>query len=319
MDRPGGTRIKRLRRNLRLTGAIVWLSVGVLVPVLLSTGVGILTLFMGNSSESIILGVLTLSFTSAAIGSGIIVAVLLGRRARTARLQADFLANVTHELRTPLASIRMYAQTLESGLLDQDPARARQSVKTILRETEWLGSMIDDVLTWRAAAKDRFELNPVVAPVAAVTEDAAARFRRMLAPDEVEFTVQVDTVLPVRHDKRGLAILIQNLLVNAYKYTGREKKIRLEATDQGDQVQLVISDNGVGIPDTEIGRIFDPFYRLEAGRGHGAGGAGLGLAIVRHMVAAHDGEVFVESPASGGCRFLVRLPVAELDSEESST
>ncbi len=309
MDAPGATRIKRLRRNLKLTGAIVLLSVGVLLPVLLSTFVGILTIVYGSGSQSIILGVLSISFTSAAIGSAIIVTVLLGRRSRTARLQADFLANVTHELRTPLSAIRMYAQTLQLGVLDGDPERTKASVDTIIRETEWLEAMIDRVLTWRAAARDRFELDMVSEPVGAVVEEAAGRFRRMLAPGEVDFQVTIDSQLPVTHDNNGLSILILNLLTNAYKYTGRDKQITLGVVDGEGVVVLTVGDNGVGIPETEFGRIFDPFYRVESNAGSKASGAGLGLAIVRHMVLAHQGEVFVESEPGQGSRFIIHLPM----------
>jgi two-component system phosphate regulon sensor histidine kinase PhoR len=311
MDAPGATRIKRLRRNLKLTGAIVLLSVGVLLPVLLSTFVGILNIVLGTGSQSIILGVLTISFTSAAIGSAIIVTVLLGRRSRTARLQADFLANVTHELRTPLSAIRMYAQTLQLGVLDGDAVRTRTSVDTIIRETEWLEAMIDRVLTWRAAAEDRFDLDMVSEPLGSVVEEAAARFRRMLAPGEVDFEVRNESQAPVLHDKNGIASLVLNLLTNAFKYTGPDKRITLDVTDEDDTAIIVVGDNGVGIPAREHGRIFDPFYRVESGHGGKASGAGLGLAIVRHMAAVHQGQVFVESSAGKGSRFAIHLPVAK--------
>lgn len=316
MDAPGATRIKRLRRNLKLTGAIVLLSVGVLLPVLLSTLVGILNIVLGTGSQSIILGVLTISFTSAAIGSAIIVTVLLGRRSRTARLQADFLANVTHELRTPLSAIRMYAQTLQLGVLDGDPERTKTSVDTIIRETEWLEAMIDRVLTWRAAARDRFELDMVSEPLGPAVEQVAARFRRMLAPGEVTFEVTIDSQAPVLHDENGIAILILNLLTNAYKYTGADdKRITLEVTDGDGVVVVVVGDNGEGIPERELGRIFDPFYRVESRLGSKASGAGLGLAIVRHMVGAHNGQVYVESAPGKGSRFSIHLPVSPPEEE----
>ncbi len=316
MDAQGATRIKRLRRNLKLTGAIVLLSVGVLLPVLFSTMVGILTIVLGTGSQSVILGVLTISFTSAAVGSGIIVTVLLGRRSRTARLQADFLANVTHELRTPLSAIRMYAQTLQLGLLDGDRDRTRASVDTIIRETEWLEAMIDRVLTWRAAARDRFELDMVCEPIAPTVEDVAERFRRMLAPGEVSFHVEIETDALVSHDPRGISAMLLNLLTNAYKYTGSDKRIALEVHDSAGQVVIVVSDNGVGIAQREIGRIFDPFYRVESEKGTKASGAGLGLAIVRHMVGAHHGEVFVETRPGEGSRFIIHLPIASQELEE---
>ncbi len=323
MDAPGATRIKRLRRNLKLTGAIVLLAVGVLVPVLLSTLVGILTIVLGTGSQSIILGVLTISFTSAAIGSAVILTVLLGRRSRTARLQADFVANVTHELRTPLSAIRMYAQTLQLGVLDGDVERTKSSLDTIIRETEWLEAMIERVLTWRAAAEDRFDLDLVSEPLGPLVQEVATRFRRMLPPGEVDFEVISTSELPVLHDKNGLESMMLNLLTNAYKYTGAEKRITLEVTDEGtdegtdeeEMVIITVGDNGVGIHAREHGRIFDPFYRVDSGRGGKASGAGLGLAIVRHMALVHRGQVFVESAQGQGSRFAIHLPVATEEEE----
>src|SRR5512134_752056 len=115
--------IDRIRRSLSLVRPIVTLSVGIVLPVLLSTAVGIAAIVTGESTLTLILGILMVCFTVAAIGGAVILYVLLGRRARLARLQSDLLANVTHELRTPLAAIRVYAQTLQSGLLQSDPAR----------------------------------------------------------------------------------------------------------------------------------------------------------------------------------------------------
>jgi len=318
MDATGVTRVKRLRRNLKLTGAIVLLAVGVLVPVLLSTLVGILTIVLGTGSQSIILGVLTISFTSAAIGSAVILTVLLGRRSRTARLQADFVANVTHELRTPLTAIRMYAQTLQLGVLDGDVDRTKSSLDTIIRETEWLEAMIDRVLTWRAAAQDRFDLDLVSEPLGPVVQEVATRFRRMLPPGEVDFEVNNTSEAPVVHDNTGLESMMLNLLTNAYKYTRADKRITLEVTDGEEMVIISVGDNGVGIPEREHGRIFDPFYRVESGRGGKASGAGLGLAIVRHMAAVHQGQVFVESAEGKGSRFSIHLPIATEDEEEES-
>ena len=147
--------VDRIRRSLSLVPPFVTLSVGVVLPVLLSTAAGIVAIVAGESSLTLILGILVVCFTVAAIGGATILYVLLGRRARLVRLQSDLLANVTHELRTPLAAIRVHAQTLQSGLLAAEPARAAESLRTIVRETEWLDAMIDRVLSWRAATRDR--------------------------------------------------------------------------------------------------------------------------------------------------------------------
>jgi signal transduction histidine kinase len=113
-DRPAKvvTRLKKLGPNLSLTGVIVTLAVGVMLPVILSTSVGIVSIALGEKANNLVVGVLVICFAAASIGGAVTATVLLGRKARTARLQSDFLANVSHELRTPLSAIRMYAQTL---------------------------------------------------------------------------------------------------------------------------------------------------------------------------------------------------------------
>ncbi len=294
---------------MSLTGIIVALSVGVLIPVLLSTAVGIVTLALGESSNPIVVGVLIVSFAAAALGSIVTVTVLLGKRARIARLQADLLANVTHDLRTPLAAIRMYAQTLQGGQLQDDPQQIRESLETIIRQTQWLDSMIDRLLTWRAAAKDRVNLQMTTKPLKETVEQAASRFSGMLAPGEVDLSLDVKSEAPVVHDQQAIGAVVLNLLINAYKYTRSEKKIYILVEDRKRQVAISVADNGIGIPKRELRRIFDPFYRFDSRLTGKSSGAGLGLAIVRHIVKAHGGEVRIESSENQGSRFTVLLPV----------
>jgi two-component system, OmpR family, phosphate regulon sensor histidine kinase PhoR len=304
------TKITKLQQSMSLTGAIVALAVGVIVPVLSTTSTGIVLLAIGESSKETVFGVLVLSFAAAAFGSAIVVTVLLGRRARLARLQADFTANITHELRTPLAAIRMYAQTLRLGRLDGDPGKTAESLETILRETEWLGSMIDRVLEWRTASRDRDALEMRRAPLEEAVRGAVARFERMVPPGEVALAVAVDSATPVDHDDDGISSLTLNLLINAYKYTGQAKEIRVALEDVDGGVELSVADNGIGIPKGEAERIFEPFYRVDSRLRGKSSGAGLGLAIVRHQARAHRGEVFVESEEGVGTVFTVRLPAS---------
>ncbi len=304
-------RIRRRGRSFSLTGVIVVLAVGVLLPVLLSTAVGIVTLAMGRTSLSIVVGVLVVSFTVTAIGSAVTATVLLGRRARTARLQADLLANVTHDLHSPLAAIRMYAQTLQGGRLDGDPEARRESLDSIVRETLWLETMIDRVITWRGAAKDRDLLRMQIGPVGQAVEEAVGRFSRLVEQGEVDLSLQVESRAQVRHDPLRLSAVVLNLLINAYKYTRAEKKISVSVRDRDGQVAIAVEDNGIGIPRREVRRIFEPFYRVDWKLAGQASGAGLGLAIVRHLVKAHGGEVLVESEEGQGSRFTVVLPRAE--------
>lgn len=304
------TKIKKLKRNLSLTRAIVALSVGVILPVILSTSLGIVTLAIGESSDAIVLGVLITSFAAAATGGAIVVTVLLGRRARIARLQSDLLTNVTHELRTPLTAIRMYGQTLEMGLLADNPDRARECIATILRETEWLEAMVDRVLTWRGAAKDQRSLKFEEVSLRGAVDDAVNRFSRMVAEGEVKLQVDIETSRAVLHDRQAIATVVLNLLVNAYKYTGQNKRIRVSVNEVEDWLELAVEDNGIGVPQSEVGRIFDPFYRVDSRLRGKASGTGLGLAIVRHQIRAHFGEVYVDSEVGKGSRFAVRLPAA---------
>ena len=295
---------------MSLTSAIVALAVGVILPVLLSTSLGIVRLASGGKSEDIVFGVLVLSFAAAAFGSAIVVTVLLGKRARVARLQADFTANISHELRTPLASIRMYAQTLQMGRLDGDQKRTKESLEIILRETEWLEAMIDRVLAWRAAAGDREQPEMKTGSMRVAVESAVARFERMVAPGEVDLGVSIECETPVLHDVDGMGSLLLNLLINAYKYSGSDKRISITVEDLDDNVEISVKDNGIGIRKDRVGKIFDPFYQVDSSNAGGTSGVGLGLAIVRHQARSHSGEVYVESEEGVGSRFSVHLPRA---------
>jgi len=299
--------IERIRQSLSLVKPIVTLSVGVVLPVLLSTAVGIVAIVAGESSLTLILGILMVSFTAAAIGGAVILYVLLGRRARLARLQSDLLANVTHDLRTPLAAIRVYAQTLQTGLLQSDPARAESCLRTIVRETEWLDAMIDRVISWRAASKDRGLVDLRCSSIRAVTDETVARFLRMVPPDEVRMRYSFESTRAVRHDPQALEQAFLNLLVNAAKYSVAPKRIALQVRDEGPWVVATVEDNGIGIPAGEVRRIFEPFYRVNDAASR-TSGAGLGLAIVHHAVKAHGGKITVDTKEGVGSRFKIFLP-----------
>lgn len=290
---------------MSLTGAIVITAVGILLPVILSTTVGIVALATGKSSEWTIFGVLVISFAAAAIGGAVIVTVVLSKKHRIARQQADFLANITHELRTPLTAIRMYAQTIEMGRLDGNADLLKQSSKTILRETEWLETMIDQVLIWRAASRDMDspDMKPLV--LANTVNTAIERFKRMVAEDELDFFKELNSNSVVLHDHRSVESIVLNLLVNAYKYTSNPKKIELRLFDKNDQTVIEVKDNGIGIPLEQIDKIFDPFYRVDSRLRGKASGAGLGLAIVKHNAELHNAQVSVESEDGKGSIFTV--------------
>ena len=307
--------MKRLQLNLSLTSVIIFIAVGVLLPVLLSTAAGIVAIVFARNAGGIVTGVLVISFTVTAAGCGIVAVVLAGRKARLARRQADFVANVSHELRTPLSAIKLYAQTLQSGRLADDPEKAADCLAVILRETEWLDAMVEKVLTWRASSKDALPLAMEVKPISGAVDDAIQRFRSMVAPGEIEFSHSVETRLPVRHDPRALNAVVLNLLTNAYKYTGDRKEIALRVHDGEGQAVIEVQDNGVGLSALEAKRAFDAFYRVEKPDGKTPGGVGLGLAIARHLVRHQGGTISVDSEKGKGTTFVIRLPGADAESK----
>jgi signal transduction histidine kinase len=318
-DRPAQvvTRLRKLGPNLSLTGVIVTLAVGVILPVILLTSVGIVSIALGERTNNLVVGVLVICFAVASIGGAVTATVLLGRKARIARLQADFLANVSHELRTPLSAIRMYAQTLLTGRLEDEPEKIEVCLATIVRETEWLETMVDRVLTWRSAAKDRLVLELRIAPVAGAVHMALERFSLLIAPGEVELTAEVSTKTPVAHDANGIVTVLLNLLINAYKYTGEDKQITVRAIDKGSEVVLEVEDNGIGIPVTDRLRIFEPFFRGDDRLRGQSSGAGLGLAISKALILAHGGTIKARSREGKGTRMTVCLPMTLPEAAEA--
>ncbi len=318
-DRPAQvvTRLRKLGPNLSLTGVIVTLAVGVILPVILLTSVGIVSIALGERTNNLVVGVLVICFAVASTGGAVTATVLLGRKARIARLQADFLANVSHELRTPLSAIRMYAQTLQTGRLEDEPEKIEACLATIVRETEWLETMVDRVLTWRSAAKDRLVIELKIASLAGAVQTALDRFSLLTVPGEIELSTEVSTTAPVAHDENGIVTVLLNLLINAYKYTGENKQISMRAFDQGREVVLEVEDNGIGIPSKDRRRVFEPFFRIDDRLRAKSSGAGLGLAISKALIVAHGGTIGAHSREGKGTRMTVCLPVVVPENSEA--
>ena len=303
--------MKRFNQNLNLTSVIVIIAVGVLLPVMLSTAVGIVAIALAKDTGGIIMGVLIISFTVTAAGCGLLALVFTGKKARLVRQQADFVANISHEFRTPLSAIRLYAQTLQSGKVADDPEQTSLCIATILRETTWLDVMIDRILTWRASSRDMMKLNMEVQSVADAVYGAIERFKSMVPFDEFVLTASIETQYCVKHDVKALNAVVLNLLTNAYKYTGSEKHISVRAQDRDSHVIIEVKDNGIGLTAAEAKRIFQPFYRAERRGVEETGGVGLGLSIARHLTSQHKGTISVSSQKDEGCSFTIILPVAE--------
>ena len=232
------------------------------------------------------------------------------RQMRLARLKTDLVAAVSHELKTPLTSMRV----LVDALLDDarfDPQKTREYLELIARENLRLSRLIDNFLTFSRMERNRhkFEFTVTTAgEVVKAVEDALSD--RFHAP-QVTLDVQVSPALPAfRADPDALVTVLLNLLDNAYKFTPDEKRLALRAFEAGGRIAFSVEDNGIGIPAREQKRIFRRFYQVERRLSRTVGGCGLGLSIVEFIVRAHGGQVSVESRPGQGSTFTVALPAA---------
>jgi len=227
------------------------------------------------------------------------------RRAEATR--RDFVANASHELRTPIAAIRAAAETLLSGAIE-DPAAARSFLEIVSRHAERLARLTQDLLDLSRIESRQWEL--ALAPVHAAP--IARQVVELLAGGAREKGLALGSTVPdgavVKADARALEQVLVNLVENAVKYTA-QGSVTISAEREDGGWVLSVADTGPGIERHHLARIFERFYRVDAGRSREQGGTGLGLAIVKHLVKAMGGDVGVESGAAGS-RFWVRLPAA---------
>jgi two-component system phosphate regulon sensor histidine kinase PhoR len=283
----------------------------VIVPAALMLTVGILILVFGHAARDILFGTLILALVGTTIAGVIATLVVLYREAYLGRLQTEFVNKVSHDLRTPLTSIRMFVETLQMGRL-ADPERQKEALGIIAEETSRLSSLINRLLDWARMESGRrsYDFEPV--PVEAIVDAALQAFEPQLVSEPAEVTKSVQPGLPpVLADKEALSEALLNLLQNAHKYTGPQKKIAVTARRSGPTVLVAISDNGPGIRLADQKRIFDKFYRAKDPLSRSIEGSGLGLSMVQHIVTAHAGRIAVSSELGEGATFTIALPTME--------
>jgi two-component system phosphate regulon sensor histidine kinase PhoR len=234
---------------------------------------------------------------------------VLYREARLSRMKTDFVSLVSHELRTPVTSIRMFIETLALGRV-KDPAQTQQVLEMLSRETERLSTLIERVLDWARIETGRKEYHREPMPVASVVETAVAAFRAQRLQADMHLTLDVPEALPpIQVDRDAIAGALLNLLQNAYKYSGSDKRITLTARAEGRWVHLSVEDHGVGIARRDRKRIFERFYRVDNLLTRKTEGSGLGLALTKRIVEAHGGRILLKSELGKGSRFTLKLPV----------
>jgi len=230
------------------------------------------------------------------------------QQARSTQVRHDFLSLVSHELRTPLTSIRMLVDSL-AGDPDPDPGRTRQYLGIIARENQRLSRLVDDFLTFSRLERGRMTYDFQTVAPEEITEAAVASVRTRFSVPGCDLRVETSPDLPpIEADVPSLSTALINLLENAFKYSGPEKRILLTTTRQTGDICFAVVDNGCGFTPDHRERIFERFYRVQ-GSGQGSAGVGLGLHIVKSIVEAHRGRIEVDSTPGHGSRFAIHIRV----------
>jgi signal transduction histidine kinase len=233
----------------------------------------------------------------------------MSRQIRLNEMKNDFIATVSHELKTPLASMRVLVDTLLEGNV-KDQAQGGQYLQLIAKENERLSRMIDNFLTFSRMERNKVAFTLLDASPGAIASDAIAAVQTKYASNSCHLTVEIAESLPViQADHDAIVTVLVNLLDNACKYTAENKQVSLKVFRDGDAVCFSVTDNGIGLARRHIRRIFDRFYQVDSSLARKVEGCGLGLSIVKFIVDAHKGKITVESKPDQGSTFMVRLPI----------
>jgi two-component system phosphate regulon sensor histidine kinase PhoR len=226
-------------------------------------------------------------------------------------IRREFVANVSHELKTPITSIKGYVETLQEGAID-DKGNARKFLEIIFKQADLLHALVDDLLSLSKLEQEAeyAEVRLAEEPVRRIIEAAIAAYETRARERHIQVLLQCRGEIIVKANSRLLEQAIGNLLDNAIKYSEQRGTVKIEVTQNEGEVAIKVSDHGSGIAPEHLPRLFERFYRVDKGRSRELGGTGLGLAIVKHIIQAHGGDVTVESTPGKGSTFTIHLPRA---------
>lgn len=239
----------------------------------------------------------------------------VSERHRIDQVRTDFVANVSHELKTPVGALSVLAETLQD---ETDLATVHRLAKRMLGETERASNTIDDLMELSRIELggdrdvERVRIDDLVAAAVDRVRELAARCRISITTlDPAEPGGSPTEPLAVDGDRRQLVSALGNLVENAVKYSEPDSSVQVSVRRVDDVVEISVVDHGVGIPAIDVDRVFERFYRVDQARSRGTGGTGLGLSIVRHVATRHGGDVSVRSIEGDGSTFTLRLPVPD--------
>jgi len=267
------------------------------------------------SPREVSLGDRTLIVSSRALegGGAVVTFVDVTETRRVEMVRRDFVANASHELKTPLTAMRGFAETLLEDDLPED--LRKRWLSSIRTNTIRLQRLVDDLLDLSRLESGGWMARPEVMEVGSLVHDLLAEVPSAAQEKDLSLTVRGEG--RVIADPQGLEQVLKNLIDNAIRYTPEGGTIRITITEEGETVRIGVEDDGPGIPTAALTRIFERFYRVDPARSRAEGGTGLGLAIVRHLVHAMEGEVWAESELGQGTRIIVTLPAASAVLEET--
>jgi two-component system phosphate regulon sensor histidine kinase PhoR len=229
------------------------------------------------------------------------------QRRRLEVLRRDFVANASHELKTPVAAVRALAETLLTALPD-DPEAGHRFAERIGREAERLDMLVRDLLDLSRVERGPLDAEPV--DLVGLVKEVVGGYVDLAEERRIRLETELRPGISMRGDRAQLGLLLSNLIDNALRYTPANGTVCVRLDPAESRAVLQVADTGEGIPASELPRVFERFYRVDKARARQTGGTGLGLAIVRHVAEAHGGTVRVDSELARGTTFTVTLPVA---------
>ncbi len=231
---------------------------------------------------------------------------------RLEAVRRDFVANVSHELKTPLTSIAGYAETLAAEVRGETDTQAERFARTILNNTHRMQRLVDELLDLSRIESGHWQPSPAKSDVAALAREAWASFAERAAERRVAFAVDAARAAEITADPDALRQVFTNLFDNALRHTQPGGRINVSAEPAAGEVTIAVTDTGSGIAAEHLPRIFERFYRADPGRSRDEGGTGLGLAIVKHLVEAHGGRVEARSTLGKGTAIRMFIPQARV-------
>lgn len=238
------------------------------------------------------------------------------REIELAQLKSDFVSNVSHEIKTPLALIRMFGETLQLKRVKSE-AKKQEYYDTIVQESERLTRLINNILNFSRMEAGKKEYNFEQVDLNALVEGVLKNYHAHLEHEGFTVRVETDRRLPFVHvDSGAVSEAILNVIDNAVKYSREKKYVRVSTGLEGASVFIDIEDHGIGIDPRQQKRIFEKFYRVSSGLTHQAGGTGLGLTLVKHIMDAHRGAITLRSEVGKGSTFRLTIPIHSKPTQE---